>query len=207
MDHHSYMLCLEMRSSTLLAIPENTILLFVCPPKFCISIVFVFSWDHCKSQEKLETMLMQNLGGQTKSIMVFSGVAYMFKVFGLVSNPSDQIVSVIGVLWLLLKEPLNCVVEVKLCIMFLYHITFLILYKSCFATCKYFVSLIWPKKREAKISRLLSALPGFIKWLSTSFLNISTICGFFLWIFKRTLMTYLLMQCSGGTFHLIYHNG
>ena len=34
------------------------------PPEFCISIVFVFSWDHCKSQEKLETMLMENLGGQ-----------------------------------------------------------------------------------------------------------------------------------------------
>ena len=45
-------------------------------PKFCISIVFVFSWDHCKSQEKLETMLMQNLGGQTKIIMVFPEVAY-----------------------------------------------------------------------------------------------------------------------------------
>ena len=43
---------------------------------FCINIVFVFSWDHCKSQEKLETMLMQNFGGQTKSIMVFSEVAY-----------------------------------------------------------------------------------------------------------------------------------
>jgi len=28
-------------------------------------------------QEKLETMLMQNLGGQTKSIMVFSEVAYI----------------------------------------------------------------------------------------------------------------------------------
>ena len=28
------------------------------------------------SLEKLETMLMQNLGGQTKSIMVFSEVAY-----------------------------------------------------------------------------------------------------------------------------------
>ena len=51
-------------------------MLFVCPPKFYISIVFVFSWDHYKSQEKLETMLMQNLGGQTKSIMVFSEVAY-----------------------------------------------------------------------------------------------------------------------------------
>ena len=54
------------------ATSENTIILFVCPPKCCISIVFVFSWDHCKSQEKLETMLKQNLGEQTKSIMVFS---------------------------------------------------------------------------------------------------------------------------------------
>ena len=31
----------------------------------------------CNLQEKLETMLMQNLGGQTKSIMVFSGVNYL----------------------------------------------------------------------------------------------------------------------------------
>ena len=61
---------------TRLDLSENTIILFVCPPKFCKSIAFVFSWDHCKSQEKLETMLMQNLGGQTKSIMVFSEVAY-----------------------------------------------------------------------------------------------------------------------------------
>ena len=52
------------------------IILFVCASKFCISIVIVFSWDHCKSQEKLETMLMQNFGGKTKSIMVFSKVAY-----------------------------------------------------------------------------------------------------------------------------------
>jgi len=35
----------------------------------------VLGQDHCKSQEKLETMLMQNLGAQTKSIMVFSGAA------------------------------------------------------------------------------------------------------------------------------------
>ena len=55
---------------------QNTVILFVCPPKFCISIVFVFSWDHCKSQGKLETTLMQNFGGKTKRIMVFSAVAY-----------------------------------------------------------------------------------------------------------------------------------
>ena len=36
---------------------ENTIILFFCPPKFCISIVFVFSW-------------------RNGSIMVFSEVAY-----------------------------------------------------------------------------------------------------------------------------------
>ena len=49
---------------------------FVCPSKFCISIVFVFSSDHCKSQEKTKTMLTQNLEGQTKSIMVFSKMTY-----------------------------------------------------------------------------------------------------------------------------------
>ena len=38
---------------------------------------FVFSWGGCKSQEKLETMFMQNLGRQTKSIMVFFQVAYI----------------------------------------------------------------------------------------------------------------------------------
>ena len=59
--------------------------LFICPSKFCISIVFVFSWDHCKSQEKLETMLMQNLEGQAKSIKVFSKVAYYYKKCRLLS--------------------------------------------------------------------------------------------------------------------------
>ena len=37
-----------------------TIIHLVYPPKFCISIVFKFSWEDCKYQEKLETMLMQN---------------------------------------------------------------------------------------------------------------------------------------------------
>ena len=49
------------------AISENTSILFVCPPKFYISIVFVFSKDHCKSQEKLETMLRTaKFGGTNK---------------------------------------------------------------------------------------------------------------------------------------------
>ena len=47
--------------------------LFV-PPKFWF--VSSLSWDHCKSQEKIKTMLMQNFEGQVKSIMVFLKVAY-----------------------------------------------------------------------------------------------------------------------------------
>ena len=31
-------------------------------PKFCVSIVFTFSWGHFNSQEKLKTMLMKNFG-------------------------------------------------------------------------------------------------------------------------------------------------
>ena len=52
------------------------IILFVCPPKFCVSIVSSFSWDLQWPQEKTKTMLMQNLGGQTKIIIVFSKMAY-----------------------------------------------------------------------------------------------------------------------------------
>ena len=46
------------------------------------NIVFVFSYDHRKSQENMESMLMQNLGGgggegwATRSIKVFSEVNY-----------------------------------------------------------------------------------------------------------------------------------
>ena len=42
----------------------------IVPPKFCISIVFNFSWDLQLPQEKLKTMLVQNFGGTEKSIMV-----------------------------------------------------------------------------------------------------------------------------------------
>ena len=35
-------------------------------PKFCIRIVFSFSWGHFNSQEKLKTMLMQNFGVSDK---------------------------------------------------------------------------------------------------------------------------------------------
>ena len=36
---------------------------------------------HCKSQEKTKTKLMKTLEGQTKSIMVFSKVAYLRSLF------------------------------------------------------------------------------------------------------------------------------
>ena len=41
----------------------------ICPPKFCITFVFHFSWVLQPSQEKLKTMLMQNFGGQIRCIM------------------------------------------------------------------------------------------------------------------------------------------
>ena len=35
-------------------------------PTFCRSIVFSFSWGHFNSQEKLKTMLLQNVGVTNK---------------------------------------------------------------------------------------------------------------------------------------------
>ena len=35
----------------------------VCPPRFCISIVFNFSLDGCNTQGKWKTKITQNLGG------------------------------------------------------------------------------------------------------------------------------------------------
>ena len=36
--------------------------------KRCITIVFVFSWDDRNTQEKMEAMVMQNFGGQTRCL-------------------------------------------------------------------------------------------------------------------------------------------
>ena len=39
----------------------------VNPPQFCIAIIVSdFSWDDSNTQEKFETMVMQNLGGVNK---------------------------------------------------------------------------------------------------------------------------------------------
>ena len=41
----------------------------ICPPKFCISIVFNFSWDGCNTREKWKTKIMQDFGGQISCLM------------------------------------------------------------------------------------------------------------------------------------------
>ena len=45
---------------------QNTIIPFVVPPKFCISIFFNFSWAWgvCKSQEKLKKIMLKILDGK-----------------------------------------------------------------------------------------------------------------------------------------------
>ena len=54
---------------------ENTTIIFFFPQKFCITIVFSFSWNLESSQEKLKTIVMQNFGGNKKLMTVFSKVA------------------------------------------------------------------------------------------------------------------------------------
>ena len=44
----------------------RTIIHLFCPPKFCISVVFNFSWVLQPSLEKSNTMVMQNLKGVNK---------------------------------------------------------------------------------------------------------------------------------------------
>jgi len=56
-DYYVHMTIMELGSI------NNTKIL---SSKFCISIVFIFSGDLQRSQEKLETILMQNVGGTNK---------------------------------------------------------------------------------------------------------------------------------------------
>ena len=62
-------------------------------PKFCISIVFVFSWDHCKSQEKLETMLMQN--DKEYYGIFWSGLLPPWEIWGVFDWPTSPL-SLVG---------------------------------------------------------------------------------------------------------------
>ena len=49
---------------------------YLLPPNSCITFVFHFSWVLQPSQEKLKTMLMQNVGGQIRCLMGNVAVAY-----------------------------------------------------------------------------------------------------------------------------------
>ena len=40
-------------------------------PQFWITVVFNFSWEYCNTQEKFETIVMQNFWGWTRCIMVY----------------------------------------------------------------------------------------------------------------------------------------
>ena len=52
-------------------------MLSVCPPNFAQALFPVPLGTYSGPRKKTKTKLMQNLGGQTKSIMVFSKVAYL----------------------------------------------------------------------------------------------------------------------------------
>ena len=63
-------------SSFLYATCTSPIMHLICPRKFCIGIVFYFSWDGCNTQEKWKTKVMQNFVGQIRCIMGDVQVAY-----------------------------------------------------------------------------------------------------------------------------------
>ena len=58
------------------ATSENTIIFFVCPLKFCISIVFSFLLGNRVVSRENKNNAHAKFGVQAKSIMVFSEVAY-----------------------------------------------------------------------------------------------------------------------------------
>ena len=63
---------------------KNSMILNVCPQKFCINIVSIFPRDLQWFQEKIKTMHMKYFGGQTNSITVFFKVAYCHVVVGMI---------------------------------------------------------------------------------------------------------------------------
>ena len=59
---------MKKRTTPIYATCTSPIMHLICPPKFCISIIFNFSWDGCNIQEKWKTTwkVMQNFGGANK---------------------------------------------------------------------------------------------------------------------------------------------
>ena len=66
--HYALTKCLQVEAQerSLYGTSTFPIMHLICPPKFCITFVFHFSWVLQPSQEKLKTMLMQNFLGVNK---------------------------------------------------------------------------------------------------------------------------------------------
>ena len=62
-------------------------MLFVCHPKFCISIVSSFYWGHFNSEEKLKTMVMQNFAVTNKEHYGMLWYFWSGRNFNLVPDP------------------------------------------------------------------------------------------------------------------------
>ena len=56
---------MKKKTTPIYATCTSPIMHLICPPKFCITIIFNFSWDGCNLQEKWKTTwkVMQNFGG------------------------------------------------------------------------------------------------------------------------------------------------
>ena len=70
----------EKSRFVLFATSTFPIIHLICPPKFCISTVFNFSWNGCNTQEKRKTKVMQNVFGANRVHYgkCGSGVYYIF---------------------------------------------------------------------------------------------------------------------------------
>ena len=62
---------MNKRTTPIYATCTSSIMHLICPPKFCISIIFNLSWDGCNIQKKWKTAwtVLQNLGGGKKGAL------------------------------------------------------------------------------------------------------------------------------------------
>ena len=70
----TFMMCKSSWKLVFILYLHNTIIHLFNPPKICIGIVLDFSEDIFMSQEKLQTMTMQNFGGLKRCILGFAQV-------------------------------------------------------------------------------------------------------------------------------------
>ena len=88
---------MKKRTTPIYATRTSPVMCLLCPPKFCIRIIFNFSWDGCNIKEKWKTpwKVMQNLGGQIRCIMgdvqvtnpaILTKQAWSIKYFFLLPN-------------------------------------------------------------------------------------------------------------------------